>query len=391
MVSSGNISAKKYILVMMFNMGAWFNVGTVLVELPLLVQYLPESWKLPSIVLMTDLATHVGLLAYVIWRNKHGPSDSECWLVYVILVVGAIASCVEAFVWDITTVVNGSETSVAFLAVLVFIMLSNNMSSVVLLPYMSRLPGAYLSAYFVGEGLAMLIPSLLAMLQGVGEIECLNSTMASAKDSDLTELYMNGTKTPHQDLRFSVQTFFLMACGVTLASTVSFTLLHFDSLLPCCREQTEAATELIQAGEDTELADDKDSSSHNETASLEKKTENPNTITQCEFACFLTALLLSFALWNGIGVGILPYSTIPYSRLTYSLAFCLAIAGNSITSFLLLIVYSSSRKALALLYAIGSLGVTYVIILGAVSPNLPLKHSPFGDVLVVGILQMNDI
>ncbi len=170
-------SCWKYILVILFNAGGWFNFMSVVVEEPLLVFYLPESWRLPSIVRVADTITLVVFAIYVIWRHHHGSPDLEWRLVYCILAVGTVACLMEAFIWDIMTTVNGRQTSLAFLILVGFICLVNNMSAVVFLPYMARVQKVYLSAFYTGEGLASLTPALLAIGQGVGKSHCVNTTM----------------------------------------------------------------------------------------------------------------------------------------------------------------------------------------------------------------------
>ncbi len=170
------LSCLKYILVILFNTGAWFHIMTVVVQMPLLVFRLPESWSLASIVPVTYTVTLVVFMPYVIWRHHHGPPDLEWRLVYCILAVGTAACLMEAFVWDITTTMNGRQTSLAFLILVGFICLAHNMSGVVFLPYIARVQDVYLSAYYTGEGLAHLTPALLAMLQGVGKSHCVNTT-----------------------------------------------------------------------------------------------------------------------------------------------------------------------------------------------------------------------
>ena len=84
-------------------------------------------------------------------------------------------------------------------------------------------------------------------------------------------------------------------------------------------------------------------------------------------------------------MGILPYATVPYSNLTYSLAVCLAQTGNALGGFLLLFVYVTSRKLLMLLYSMATISIVYVIVLGTLSPDLPLRENFFGHILVVSI------
>ena len=378
MAYRSKLSCLKYILVILFNAGAWFHVMTVVVEMPLLVFRLPESWSLASIVPVTDTVTLVVFASYVIWRHHHGSPDLEWRLVYCLLTTGTVACLMEAFVWDITTSVNGRQTSLAFLVIVGFIFLTHNLSGVVFLPYMARVQKVYLSAYYTGEGLASLTPALLAMLQGVGKSHCVNTTIIEENVSNSTW----ATKVIiDEEPRFSVRTFFLIAFGVTLLSIIAFSLLHFDVELSCRQCHKEEGSKLLSPSTDSALSFTADSQDND----AENTIPHRDVLPMWEFIVALVALLLSFGLVRGFGLGILPYATIPYSNLTYSLAVCLTLAGNALGGFLLLFVYVTSRKLLMLLYSMATISVVYVIILGTLSPDLPLRGNVFGHILVVSI------
>ncbi len=357
----------KYILVILFNAGAWFNATTVVVEMPLLVFRLPESWHLPSLFLVTDTATLVVFASYVIWRHHHGSPDLEWWLVYCILAVGTVACLLEAFVWDITMTVNGKQTSLAFLILVGFICLAHNMSGVVFLPYMARVQKVYLLAYYTGEGLATLTPALLAMVQGVGKSHCVNTTM---KEGSVPNSTQTTDVMIDEEPRFSVSTFLLIACGVTLLSIIAFSLLHFDAEVSCRQCHKEEGSKLLSPRTDFAPPSTADSQDND----AENTIPHRDVLTTSEFIVALVALLLSFGLVRGFGLGILPYATIPYSSLTYSLALCVTLAGNALGGFLLLFVYVTSRKLLMLLYSVATISVIYVIVLRVAEPRSAVER-----------------
>lgn len=49
-------------------------------------------------------------------------------------------------------------------------------SSVTFLPYMMHMKPHFLYTYYVGEGVSGLLPALVALVQGVGVVSCVNST-----------------------------------------------------------------------------------------------------------------------------------------------------------------------------------------------------------------------
>lgn len=172
-----------------------------------------------------------------------------------------------------TSEIAGESHSTALLVLQFFLALVDCTSSVAFLPFMSVFKPQYMTAYFLGEGFSGLIPSLVALAQGAGSMECqdfpmyVNKTNPDrsnnsqdhhhAKDPHIerntTFLYVkenvNGSSLPvtftrypvYQEPKFSVRTFFLFLMALLTLSVVAFTLLNFWSY--CQQEYVQPAPE----------------------------------------------------------------------------------------------------------------------------------------------------
>ena len=67
---SWNRSAILHIAVLMFGAGAWIAVNGVWVELPVLVQKLPEKWNLPSFLAIIAQVGNIGPLVITLMQVR---------------------------------------------------------------------------------------------------------------------------------------------------------------------------------------------------------------------------------------------------------------------------------------------------------------------------------
>lgn len=168
-----------HLLVCTFAMGSWVAINGLWVELPLLVMELPEGWFLPSyLTLVIQLANIGPLLVTLLHRFRPG-CLSDVPVIFTLLGVGTVTCLLFAFLWNVTSLLQGKSYSIIFLVLTLFLALVDCTSSVTFLPFMSRLPTRYVTTFFVGEGLSGLLPALLALAQGSGLTTCSNVTDSS--------------------------------------------------------------------------------------------------------------------------------------------------------------------------------------------------------------------
>lgn len=197
-------------LVVFFVVGSWLNLSGVWIEFPLIVDDLPEGWRLPAVMgLIANLANIGIVIIAIIRRFSHGRVFYEIPVNILILTTGTVVLVLLAFVWNKTTMIGGSPRSTYLMGFSLSLSLVDCTSSVTFLPFLDRYEPIYINAYFLGESLSSLFPALLGIAQGVGRTSCIASA--------------NGTLTEyHAPPRFSVRTYFLALAAVMLTSLLSF-------------------------------------------------------------------------------------------------------------------------------------------------------------------------
>ncbi|CAH6777107.1 Slc52a3 [Phodopus roborovskii] len=165
-----------HLLVCIFGMGSWVAINGLWVELPLLVTELPEGWYLPSYLTVVIQLANIGPLLVTLLHRFQPGCLSEVPVIFLILCIGTAACLLLAFLWNMTSWIQGGRHSVAFIVLTFFLALVDCTSSVTFLPFMSQLPTYYLTTFFIGEGLSGLLPALVALAQGSGITTCINAT-----------------------------------------------------------------------------------------------------------------------------------------------------------------------------------------------------------------------
>ena len=198
------------ILVVLFVVGSWLNLSGVWIEFPLIVDQLPEGWRLPAAMgLIANLANIGVVIIAVIRRFSRGRVGYEIPANIIILTTGTIVLVILAFVWHKTTIINGTPHSTYLMGFSLSLSLVDCTSSVTFLPFLDRYEPVYINAYFLGEALSSLFPALLGIAQGVGQTSCIRNS-----DGELVEY--------NSPPRFSVRIYFLALSIIMLASLLSF-------------------------------------------------------------------------------------------------------------------------------------------------------------------------
>lgn len=219
---------------------------------------------------MANIAPLAYTCASTLWPHRM----LEVPVIYIIISLGGASCFLLAFLWRVTSPIAGTEHSTALFALQFCLALVDCTSSVAFLPFMSVFKPQYMTAYFIGEGFSGLIPSLIALGQGAGNMKCVsvpkNGTNTSKNiETDLeffrnetltlsesTLLYGNNTSLTgsltsvpvYQPPRFSVKIFFLLLMIMMIISALSFTLLNF---WPYCRREHVGAGSFKNVKTDT--------------------------------------------------------------------------------------------------------------------------------------------
>ncbi|XP_037068152.1 solute carrier family 52, riboflavin transporter, member 3-A-like isoform X3 [Pollicipes pollicipes] len=360
------------LLLVLFGISSWLAVNGIWVELPLLVAALPEGWTLPSYLSVIVQLANVGPLLYTLLRYRllRRSTRLDSLVVYGMLVTGAAACFLSALFWQRTSTVAGVEHSTALFVLLFFIALVDCTSSVVYVPFTARFGSRYLVSYMVGEGLSGLLPSLVALAQGVGgNAECVNSSAG-----------INGTFLTPAPLkpRFPVAGFFYFLFAMMALSCVAFALLLHLPRLEASRERgsppsSDASDASPRGGSPTRLY------------AVEAPAPAP-AAPVWRWRSLLPLLVLQ-ALISLLANGFLPsvqsYSVLPYGNLAFHLVATLSLMANPAACLLLFLLPVRRAAVAAGCALLGGLCAVYLLLTAAESPAPPLQGTAAGEALVV--------
>ncbi|XP_067652216.1 solute carrier family 52, riboflavin transporter, member 3-B-like [Haliotis asinina] len=428
-VSSQRVSVVVYILVILFGIASWVDINGLWVELPIMVQELPEGWNLPSYMVVLIQLANLGPFIFTLTSVKCPRRLPEKGTIYCIITVGASACILLVFFWRETAVIGGVDRSVALLSLNFFLAFVDTTSSVAFLPFMAIFKPAYMTAYFIGEGFSGLLPGLMGLAQGAGRVACVNHTVTSnvtINGSTLVEETYNVTPA-YVDNNFSIEVFFAFIGGMIVTSGIAFTLLNYhpwckreyavcpsstikrkDDIyikaeLHDCKDAVELSEEKGHSQVMTKLIDSKDErivisdvgKSKTSSGVLENydllydnnsvSSEIPREMTRLQYMVSLLLTGWLNALTNAVLVSVQTYSCLPYSTSSYYMTVTLSNVANPLASFMAFFVYVTSVPALLILSLIGSLLGAYIMAAAVMSPHPVLIGTDAGGPLMVTV------
>ena len=404
------VSAPVYISVMLFGMSTWIAIVGVWVEMPLLVHALPESWKLPSYLVIIIQCANLGPAIYAIWdkvrhRNqkttdKHQSGqqqlrrscvDAEVIVSLIIISTVILSMLMLSLFWNQTT----GNRSVTVLVLVSFASLSCCTSSVVFLPYMARFPPVYISAYYFGQGLCGLVPGILGLAQLAGlDPQCHNGT--NVNDTGTTSSFNTTSAYSayyYSDPRFSVSAFFALIFVLLCASMIAFCCLNF--VHACRSKMTDFAADERQLATIAEVTSSTTEESGQENSDSDVMQSNnisietPVTYVLIQrrryISLFITILIVN-ALWNGILPATQTYTCLPYGNMVYRLSVCLSWVVSPLATLPNMLAPTSSMWLIVGLGSVASMLSALHLLLAAQSPHPILQGSVIGQVIVVSHL-----
>ncbi|BHF70224.1 hypothetical protein SprV_0301327400 [Sparganum proliferum] len=362
------------VLLGIFGISSWVAINGLWMELPLLVNVLPERWNLPAYLSIIIQIANFGPLLYVVltricrafnrrasgrWMQLIQPPERLAN--YTILLFGFLASVLLTQFWSVVLVVPGLPPNVDMgdsspeainghsvgLFVLTFLLgLIDCMSSVTFLAYLANMPAVYAGALLFGETCSGLLPSLFALVQGANpEPICHNVTV-------------NGTSSMVAEFpppRFPVSTFMGLVAATTFLSLTAFSLLD---CLPCGlgRAVTLSYQKLHSLPQTMETA-------YTDPVTVDEAAINAGDTSQggvgkpeevpapkygqgkLFFVCFLLTGYAS-CLSNGLLPSLQSYSAAAYNTLTYHLAVTLSGLAAPLAALLTTIIYDYEQFGL---------------------------------------------
>lgn len=315
-----------HVLACAFGMGSWLAVNALWVELPLIVNTVPEGWDFPSYLTVIIQLANLGPLLVTLMHKLQPGLLREHLIIYSILSVGVVSSFLLAFFWDETTVVAGRQSSMAFFIITFFLSLVDCTSSVTFLPFMMQLPAKYVTSYFIGEGLSALVPGVIALAQGVGIAECVNASETAGNQTG-----GNATlQTVYLPPNFSTEVFFFL-----LAAMMCISLIAFIALKNLPRTYT-SADNLVVAGSVSSGLDNPAGPTDGDAlpSSVAGPAEGKGHLAGPQQTVYQLTFIYIMVVWiNAATNSLLPavqtYSCMPYGNLAYHLSAALSSVANT--------------------------------------------------------------
>lgn len=248
---------------------------------------------------------------------------NERVVIHIIQVLAVVAAAFLALFWSQVVTVAGEPRSVPFLLLTFILSFVCCTSNVTFLPFMFRYPSQYIRTFFVGQGLGALFPCVVALGQGVGKLECVETS--------------NGTKPHYLKENFPAQNFFWFLFVMLVISALCFLALTHRVVT-----QTEVAevpkTEQETAKmEETHPLQNGSSPVSEEQVEVEKQT--PVVAFWTSRNVYLLLLLgISNALSNGVLPSVQSFSCLPYGTMTFHLSVVLGNIANPLACFVAMFV-----------------------------------------------------
>ncbi|XP_062255571.1 riboflavin transporter 2-like [Platichthys flesus] len=382
------MSLLTHVLACLFGMGSWVAINGMWVELPLIVPGIPEGWYLPSYLTVLIQMANIGpLFITLMHRFRPGVLD-ERPVIYCIVGLGIIATFLLAFFWRHAVTIGGSLHSVPLLVLSFLLSVVDCTSSVTFLPFMMRLRPQYLTTYFAGEGLSGLVPALVALIQGVGVVQCENASLAvganqTADNSELQAIYLPA--------RFSAQIFFIFLSVMMAVSLAAFILLNHHPAVA-----RERMNDLYFSGDLGVGKREQGLSLHAQTPE-QKPMINPleavgwvprsafgrGTYSNLELVFIFVVLAWINALTNAVLPSVQSYSCLPYGNKAYHLAATMAAVANPVACFIAMFMPIRSLIFMGFLTMFGTGFGAYIMAMAALSPCPLLVHSASGTFVIV--------
>ncbi|XP_036423513.1 solute carrier family 52, riboflavin transporter, member 2 isoform X2 [Colossoma macropomum] len=358
-----------HILVALFGMGSWISVNSLWVELPVVVNILPEGWNLPAYLSVLIAFGNLGPVAVTLTHHFAPGRLNERVVIPSIQVLAVVASAFLAIFWSRVTTVAGESRSLPFLLLTFVLSFVCCTSNVTFLPFMYRYPPEYIRTFFVGQGLSALFPCVVALGQGVGKLECVETE--------------NGTQAHRLKENFPAQDFFWFLFVMLTVSALSFLALMYRVVAPAVAKDTQAPEQQLEKDQEEENPlKNGGTPSSEEQVDVEKQTPAVSFWTLNNI--YLLLLLgISNALTNGVLPSVQSFSCLPYGTMAFHLSVVLGNIANPLACFVAMFVLLRSSAGLGIMSLGGCVFAAYLLALAGLSPCPPLLGSHAGVVVVV--------
>jgi len=360
-----------YLLLTLAFLSSWTDINGVFTELPQIVLTQPEGWKLGAYIGLITNMGNIAPLALVLFKCAFRKRPLNLIPInYIVIVIGMLSCFLLVFFWSNTSFVFKQNRSVSLLTLSFFLSLLDCTSMVTFSDYMTRFRSEFTSALFLGESLTTIIPSLLAIAQGNGQIECISSgNNNTASNFSTIAIYKTA--------RFSVSIYFLCIFFVLTISFVSFVLLQWtniahDSLQVVSKEPLILETDNINTLD------------INNDNNIVIKPE-PNILTTPLYVVLLLGCIYTSSVLFGVLLSISAYVLMPYGHRIFYLGTILSPWMLSLTWLFGMAKPFVAKRYLLIMIILGSITFSFDLVISLKSPCPPFVNTTKGNVFVLVI------
>lgn len=381
--------APVFILIVLFAISSWIAFNVLYSEMPLLLEYLPEHWKLMSYVL---IVLQIGNGSIVVWSIiRHFYQPRETVVIYCMLSVSFVGVVFLGIFWHRTVVVGGNDHSVPVLVLTLILASVGSLSNVVFQPFVAHFNSAiYINAYQLGNNIGNLIPAVVGLIQRAG-----GDSAAGGNYTNYTTDESN-SDADHPHPLFSVAVFCAIVCVTIAVSAAAFTALI---CVKRCRQEMSPhhiQTTGLNSGENSETRYQSVSQCNHSCTTDDSTSIVKIAATGRLAACLasvpvryirhLAMLFIICGLLNSFVPAVQSYSSLPYGHTTYALVNELSAIAGPVACLVALRWTTSSLLMMTLITVVGMALSAYQIGLAKMSPNPVLKDTAIGQALVVGLI-----
>lgn len=341
-----------YLLLTFVFLSSWTDINGIFAELPQIILTQPEGWKLGVyLALITNFGNVAPLILVLIKCLSRKHHLNPIPINYTVISIGMMACFFLIFFWQHTAIIHNERYSLALLILAFFLSLLDCTSSVSFADYIQQFDRKLINALFLGESLTSIIPSLLAIGQGNGQLRCLSSS--------------NQTIPIYQVARFSVSIYFLCLFFLLTISLMAFILLQWTTIAKDAREKVK---------------DD-----HPEVMNTFLNEENSQVIhlTKTEYILLSCGCTYTSSILFGILLSISTYVLMPYGHRIFYLGTILSPWMLTLIWILGLIKPLISKRLIFILILLGSMIFSCDLYVAFQSPCPPFVNTTKGNIFIL--------
>lgn len=336
-----------YILLTLVFLSSWTDINGIYAELPQIVLTQPEGWKLGAYLALITNFGNIAPLILVLFKCFYRKHQINPVLInYLVISIGMISCFLLIFFWSNTMMIFHEKRSMSLFILAFFLSLLDCTSSISFADYIYRFRKEFTNTMFLGESLTSILPSLLAIAQGNGQLHCININGT------------NQTEAIYETARFSLSIYFLCLFILLTISFISFILLQWTSITK--------NTYQIQS----------------EIATIERFEEQKSLTTRSYILLSIGCIYTSSILF-GMILSISTYVLMPYGHEVFYLGTILSPWMLTFVWILGIIKPLLSKRYLIILILFGTGTFVFTFFVAFKSPCPPWVNTTKGTVLIL--------